>query len=141
MKTWLWRWTENNVAPIPEEIHDKIVKSNDFGKVRRSIWRALYDLFICFPSQDQFTPEDLEEMKHWRASYAKESQRIWNQDKMQIHHLDPKRNYKNQSIANRIANLFLMSPKYHRDGNYIDDITHYWETHWEQMDEQRKRNP
>ena len=139
MRTGLRRGTDRNVAPIPDEI--EVAKSKDFTRVRRSIRRGLYDLFSCFPSQDEFTKEDLAEMKEWRACYAKESQRLWKQDKMQIHHKNPRKNYKDQSIANRIANLFIMSPKYHRDWNYVDDEAHYAKYHWKNMDKQRKKNP
>ena len=59
---------------IPPEIEHRVVESADFGKVRRSIRKAIHDLFVSFPDQDQFTKEDMKEMKRGRAAYAKESQ-------------------------------------------------------------------
>ena len=137
---WFRRWTDRNVAPVPEEIEHRVVESENRREVRKSIWRALYDMFRSFPDQDAFTKEDMEEMKRWRAAYAKESQRIGSMDKMQIHHKIPKRKFKDRSIANRIWNLFIMSPLFHRDGNFIDDEEHYGEERAKKVQEDRKNN-
>jgi hypothetical protein len=59
----IFKGKSKQVMIIPPEIEPRVVKSEDRPKVRRSIRRAIFDLFDCFPDQDQFSKEDMEEMK------------------------------------------------------------------------------
>ena len=134
----IFKWTEHQVMKIPPEIEHRVVESADFGKVRRSIRKAIHDLFVSFPDQDQFTKEDMKEMKRGRAAYAKESQVVWKRNKMEFHHQWIKQRELKWSIAHKLATLIGMSPRFHDDGNHMDDEEHYGKNRWTKKALQRE---
>ena len=102
------------------------------------IRKAIHDLFVSFPDQDQFTKEDMKEMKRGRAAYAKESQVVWKRNKMEFHHQWIKQRELKWSIAHKLATLIGMSPRFHDDGNHMDDEEHYGKNRWTKKALQRE---
>ena len=120
-----FKGTERQVFVIPDVIKDKVVESPDPWVVRRSVRKALFDLFKCFPDQDTFSERDMKEMSKWKAAYCEPSQKYEWQNKMSIHHLKVKRDFEDKTKANLIDNLVIVSPLYHMTA-ILTNIAHFW---------------
>lgn len=86
-------------------------------------------MFVSFPDNKEFTKEDMEEMKSGRSPFVPDSQRVGKRKKIELHHKWEKQRESSKKFANRLSNLIWLSPRYHDDGNFIDDVEHYWK-HW-----------
>lgn len=131
----MFKGTEKQVLPLPDAIEHKVEKSDNFQKVRKSIWRSIYDMFGW---SDEFSDDDKKEMSQWRAPYCHPDQRVGNAVKMEIHHKKPKRLFVCQKAANDLKNLIAVSPHMHENGGLLSDEYHYWEYYGKKKEKQRE---
>lgn len=117
-----FRWTEKQVALLPESLEIKWGKRKT---IRQSIWKQIYELVrIGEIDKDEFEPWSLHEMQHWRAPRVKDTQTTGSDiadQKYHIHHKQPRWRW----WRDKKENLVITTPKYHHQGT-LDPATHYW---------------
>ena len=116
-----FRWTEKQVAFLPESIE---IKGTRRKTIRQSIRKQIYELVsIGKIDSSEFEPWSLQEMKYWRAPWVKDTQNTWPDiadQKYHIHHKQPRW----RGGDSKKENLVIATPKYHHQGT-LDPATHY----------------